>query len=425
MRVARTALAAAVVCAVALGLGQAVGGSAVLPLGIAASSRPPRLWTAPDWYVATDLAAGRTNADNLVWLESGRVPGVGTAYEPMVRSALLDLRRLSRDNGAVAAGAGPKWNYDWPRDTAFVAVALDRSGHAADAQRALRFLAEVQGPDGSLEARYLLDGSGVPDARPRQDDGPGWVLWAVATVVANPAEDGVAHDPPRPAGVRLDPEVRRLADRSLAHLLATTANGSRLPAATPDYWEVPQQRPSLGLVAPMLAGLRSAAGLYDALGDKDRAARATAAATRFDTVVRGAFAPSYQRFGRDGGRDAAVAMLMPPFAPESPSVAGAWVGYQGGAVRPGGGLAPGTAWRQHGESWTPETALVAYTAAASGRTVMARQWMDWLDAHRTPWGALPEKVMPDGSAAGPAPLAWTAALVVLTADELDRTPPLG
>jgi GH15 family glucan-1,4-alpha-glucosidase len=45
--------------------------------------------------------------------------------------------------------------------------------------------------------------------------------------------------------------------------------------------------------------------------------------------------------------------------------------------------------------------------------------MDWLDAHRTRWGSLPEKVLADGAPAGPAPLAWTAALVVLTAAQLD------
>jgi len=42
-----------------------------------------------------------------------------------------------------------------------------------------------------------------------------------------------------------------------------------------------------------------------------------------------------------------------------------------------------------------------------------------LSAHRTPDGALPEKVLADGSPAAVAPLAWTAATVVLTAATLD------
>jgi GH15 family glucan-1,4-alpha-glucosidase len=62
--------------------------------------------------------------------------------------------------------------------------------------------------------------------------------------------------------------------------------------------------------------------------------------------------------------------------------------------------------------------MVAYTAAASGHPLVAEHWMTWLDRHCTTWGSLPEKVLPDGRPAGPAPLAWTAALVVLTEREL-------
>jgi GH15 family glucan-1,4-alpha-glucosidase len=93
--------------------------------------------------------------------------------------------------------------------------------------------------------------------------------------------------------------------------------------------------------------------------------------------------------------------------------------YQCDALRPAGGLAPGSKWKNDGISWTPETALVAYTAAMSGRPEISARWMDWLDDHRTPRGSLPEKVLATGATAGPAPLAWTAALVVLTTAELE------
>ena len=43
----------------------------------------------------------------------------------------------------------------------------------------------------------------------------------------------------------------------------------------------------------------------------------------------------------------------------------------------------------------------------------AEALLAWLEAHRTASGALPEKVRPDGAPAGPAPLAWTDALVLL------------
>ena len=59
-------------------------------------------------------------------------------------------------------------------------------------------------------------------------------------------------------------------------------------------------------------------------------------------------------------------------------------------------------------------------AAASGDRQQALERLRWLDDHRTAEGSLPEKVLADGRPAAVAPLAWTAAAVVLTADVLDR-----
>jgi GH15 family glucan-1,4-alpha-glucosidase len=88
-------------------------------------------------------------------------------------------------------------------------------------------------------------------------------------------------------------------------------------------------------------------------------------------------------------------------------------------ARPAGGLAPGAGWRQDGISWTPQTSLYALTAAANGDDAQAHARLAWLDAHRTAMGALPEKVLADGSPAAVAPLAWTAACVVLAVATLD------
>lgn len=431
MRHRRWPVLAAVLVALAILLSQVL----VRTPSFGTAGGVPALHTSPDWYVALDEAHGRTNDDNLAWVAGGTIPGTGTAYEPMVRAALLDLRRLSTPTGAMAAGAGARWAYDWPRDTAFVAVALDRSGHRNEALAMLGWLGAQQAPDGGLAARYRLDGGGTPDARPAQADGPGWVLWALGAILED--EGYAAWTRGRERILRADPSlppaVRMLATRSLDRLLALTRQGWRLPPVTPDYWEVTQAQVSLGEVAPMLAGLEGAEVVFTRLGDHGRAAAAARAADRFAGVVDRAFGPTFQRYGDAGGRDAALAMLMPPFvepagrfgtAAGAPGrrVASAWTDYQAGALRSAGGLAPGTGWFNHGESWTPETALVAYSAAASGRSVVARRWMDWLSGHRTPWGALPEKVLVDGRPAGPAPLAWTDALVVLTASELDRRP---
>jgi glucoamylase len=388
---------------------------------IAATASPtpaaqPNLITSAGWRITHDIPGPvhRGPIADGAWLSLGSVPGEGTRWEDMVRMVLLDLHRLSEPGGAVAAGAADRWNYAWPRDTAFVAVALARTGHHAEALQELKFLQRVQLEDGGFEARYLLDGSGPPDGRARQSDGAGWALWALWEVSRS------SGDVSSPTG------LRSLLDKATGFALAVTDDGRRIPPASPDYWEVRVSRTSLGTVAPLLAGLHASESMYDALGEPAPARRAGAAAARLRTIVRERFADGYERFGSGwfggGGLDAAVTFLMPPFAESpSPRVVDAWLRYQSDAVRPAGGLAPGAGWKQDGISWTPETALVAYTAAMSGRHEIAEHWMDWLNAHRTGWGSLPEKVLATGAPAGPAPLAWTASLVILTAAELEST----
>jgi GH15 family glucan-1,4-alpha-glucosidase len=58
------------------------------------------------------------------------------------------------------------------------------------------------------------------------------------------------------------------------------------------------------------------------------------------------------------------------------------------------------------------------TAAFLGQRKEALARLRWLDQHRTAAGSLPEKILADGQPAAVSPLAWTAATVVITADQL-------
>ncbi|MDN5795809.1 MAG: glycoside hydrolase family 15 [Intrasporangium sp.] len=342
------------------------------------------------------------------WLTGGTVPGSG-APDGLVAEALMDLHGLLGPDGAVLAGPAGIWRYVWPRDASFVVVALAATGHLEQAWATLRFLSRVQLPDGGFEARYLPDGSGPPDDRQRQSDGAGWVLWALDMARSVSGASAI------PADLRL------MRDRAASFVDHQTSGATTLPVASPDYWEVPERAVTLGTISPMATGLEAAARTCTAEGNRSAAARWSGAAGRLSALVVRELGPAYDRYGRSGGGDAATPMLLPPFAVDlPPDVLSAWSRYAVEARRPAGGLAPGTGWRADGVSWTAETALVAYTAAAIGRRDEARRWLAWLAAHRTAWGSVPEKVRADGRAAGPAPLAWTAALIVLTAHELDR-----
>ena len=314
--------------------------------------------------------------------------------------------------GAVVAAPVGIWRYVWPRDAAFAAAALSAVNLPQEALGVLGNLASWQRADGGFEARYTSSGR-VPDNRPAQADGAGWFLWAAGRLLA----DGV---PAADLRDRLGAPLARAASR----LLGITDTPSHLPAASPDYWEVAETVLTLGTAAPVLLGLEAATALARAGIDLGGPAQALAERV---TAVRSAmernFAPAWGRHLQRDDVDAAIALVLPPF---TRPLAGARTVRQTAAARmhrPTGGLAPGAGWRDDGISWTPETALMAWSALALGMEEEGTRLLAWLEAHRTAAGALPEKVLADGAPAGPAPLAWTCALILLATASRTEAPP--
>lgn len=376
---------------------------------------------AADVVPGTRVLAGTADTDRLIaeerqWLAAGTTPAVPGLDRELVVGALLDLRVLSQTHGVPVAGWSPAWRYVWPRDSAFAASALARTGHVADAEQILAFLGRMQPVTGEFQARYRPDGSGVPDARGVQLDGAGWALWATAQVAAEvmPAR--------RPAFVQ---RHRTLVDRSTAAALRAIDNPRSLPPASADYWEVPERRPTLSTAALLAAGLEAAGGLYALVGDLPSQRTAVDGTER----LRASILTNFGRSGfprRLGGRrdsvDLGVNFLLPPFTAQAdPSVVAAWRQAGSALSRPAGGLAPGGSWPRDGISWTNVTATHALTAAALGDRTSALARLEWLDRYRTAAGSVPEKVLADGSLASVAPLAWTAAAVIITAASLSPT----
>lgn len=350
--------------------------------------------------------------------------------------------------GAVVAAPVGYWRYTWPRDASFGAVALGTVGLGDEALAVLDHLAALQLPDGSFAARYTHSGQ-VPDARPAQTDGVGWFLWAAGCLAggslapqgaptgasqgtsAGGAQPGPTSQPGSGArsgastqsgsGAQSGPATSgwggRLVTalgRAAACLMTRTATPSHLPAASPDYWEVRERTLTLGTAAPVLMGLEAAHAL--ARAGLDLGLEASALGERCSrvrqAVVRN-YGPTWGRYPRTDAVDAAIALVGPPFMEALPGVEAVRATARARLGRRSGGLAPGSSWRDDGVSWTPETALVALSARYWGWQGEAEALLAWLEAHRTASGALPEKVRPDGAPAGPAPLAWSDALVLL------------
>lgn len=350
--------------------------------------------------------------DDRDWLAAGTVPSVPElGGSSMVRDALTDLHRLSDGGSVPVAGLAGPWRYVWPRDAAFVAAAFARTGHLSDAESIIDFLQQVQAADGTFQARYRATTGTPPDDRGVQLDGTGWALWATAEVAgALPSAERTSF---------LD-DHERLLTRS-TELLERLANRPRLPVSS-DYWEVRETKPTLATAAVLAAGLDAAADLRELQGDQPAALAASTAAGRLRSMITREFGPDgYPR--RLGGSvrsvDLGVAFLLPPFGTAGdPGVLRAWQTVPRRLHRPAGGLAPGGSWRRDGISWTNITATAAMTDAAIGDRHGAVAWLRWIDAHRTPSGSIPEKVLWNGRPASVAPLAWSAAAVVLTATEL-------
>lgn len=385
----------------------------VVAAGVTADYLPGSRVLNPGPGDADALAAAQAlAAESREWLAAGTVPGRDGPYADMVEGALLDMRALLLDDGASVAGWSAKWRYVWPRDASFVSVAMATTGHPDEALEILSFLQRVQRSGGAFEARYLPDGSGPPDDRGIQTDGTGWALWATQSVLAT-----IADDTDRAAAVR---SLRPLITRSTQHLLDLTDRRGSLPPASSDFWEVGEASLTLGTAAPVLSGLEAAALLNAELGHPAAAEAATSRASALRQAIVDRFGPRFARYTDGQSRDAASAFLLPPFqAVAVPGALTAWRASAREMSRPAGGLAPGAGWKNDGISWTPQTSLYGLTAAWAGDTESAEAWLTWLDTHRTSSGAIPEKVLGDGSPAAVAPLSWSAACVVLAVAQLD------
>jgi GH15 family glucan-1,4-alpha-glucosidase len=326
----------------------------------------------------------------------------------MATRALLDLRLSTQPDGAVVAGWRSYWRYSWPRDSSWAAVALADTGHRVDAFHILQFLQRTQLADGGWAARYWTDGPGpVRDGRPAELDAVGWVPWAVWSWVAVQRPDNRVV---RRQLAGLWPMVSAAADAAVRSL---SADG--LPAASMDYWEDSVQV-TLGTSAALLVGLHAAVALAGEFGAGGRALAWAKAAARLSAGIRAAFGHyGYHRVPYvTSGADAAITFLGPPFEPLDSALKWAALGAQRAlTLKPGGGLLPGTSWRNKTVAWTAETAFFALFWASAGHRPQSAAILSWLATHRTALGVLPEKVTGSGRPVSVAPLAWTDAVVLL------------
>ncbi|HTT94362.1 MAG TPA: glycoside hydrolase family 15 protein [Solirubrobacterales bacterium] len=329
---------------------------------------------------ATAGVVRAARADARRWLLGSR--GLGAAAPSWARSmyarSLLTVQALtSRRTGAVAAGARDGWAYVWPRDAASAALALEASGHRAEARAVARFLT---GLDLGAAARFTEAGAPVP-GRAAQGDALGWVTVA-ARAAHTPA-------PARPLPWRDRADYQESSPGTyLGNALAATAtdvDGRRTRRAD-----------GISAARRILGEFGTRAGLVRVAGDPG---------SGLDSAAGWAVRP----FGLRALYPAAELTLRRLVADGTPY-----------------GITPGEGWEGGEDPWTAPTAWSAWALAAlaaEGRGAPDRRAALGLlaDLRRasTPAGDLPERVgVETGVPTSTTPLLWSSAFAVLALREL-------
>ena len=297
----------------------------------------------------------------------GRSRPLGTGAPRWARSmyerSLMTIHALtSRKTGAVAAGARDGWAYVWPRDAATAALALETSGHHAEARRVARFLT---GLDLDAAARFTESGAPVP-GRDAQGDAFGWVTAAA-----------------KATGIKPPKGPHRWRDRAdYQESSPGTYLGNALAAA-----------------GAHVDGPKT--GLFDGFS-----------AHQHRGLVRVEGDPG-------SGLDSAAGWAVRPFRLRALYPAAERTLLQ--LTRDGTeyGITPGEGWEGGDDPWTAPTAWSAWALAGLGDRRSALSLVADLRRAATPAGDLPERVgVHTGIPTSTTPLLWSSAFAVLALREL-------
>ncbi|MBS1894994.1 MAG: hypothetical protein JST59_27150 [Actinobacteria bacterium] len=321
---------------------------------------------APAAAARETIASATTAARH--WLAGSRSLGSASHGTPrwasaMYERSLLTIHALtSRRTGAVAAGARDGWAYVWPRDAATAALALEASGHRAEARKVAQFLT---GLDLSAAARFTESGAPVSD-RAAQGDAFGWTTVAAKATGIKP-----------PRGPYEWQDRADYQESSPGNYL-----GNALAAASSDV-DGPKSPDILDFSAHQHGGLFRAEG---------------EAGSGLDSAAGWAVRP----FG--------LRVLFPAAERTLLSLAAQGTRY---------GITPGEGWEGGDDPWTAPTAWSAWALAGLGDRKAALSLLGDLRRATTPAGDLPERIgLHTGIPTSTTPLLWSSAFAVLALREI-------
>lgn len=378
--------------------------------------------------------------------------GLSGPIMDLYKRSLLLIRLHADNHGGIVAAADSDimafnrdtYTYVWPRDGAFVSMALDRAGYGELSHRFFEFCAKVQMPDGYLLHKYNPDTSlgsswhpwlrdGEPQL-PIQEDETALVICAIAK-----------HFEALQDFEFLQQMFDRFVKKAAQFLCDFREDETGLPLWSYDLWEE-HRGVFTYTTACTIAGLHAAAHIAQILGHFTHAERYQNAADDmrqallfhlYDEETKCFLKKIKRKDGktieRDTTPDASVCMVwklgvLPPDDPRvvttmerlratltvRTSVGGLaryTTDYYQSVVPPNGDV-PGNPWIIT-SLWDAQWII----ARAKKREDLAPAlgWLEWARSHASPSGILPEQVHPfTGAPLSVGPLTWSHAMFVET-----------
>lgn len=342
---------------------------------------------------------------------------LGDVASRLRRESVLVLKLATAANGAIIASpdtsslvaGGDTYNYCWFRDGGYVSQAMDGSGLRELAARFLQFAAHCQSPDGSFIHRYFPDGEVGSTWHP-----PPFLQIDQTATVLSAAWHHLDHGADPDVLLHLWPMVKAAAN----FLVDFRDPATGLPSPSFDLWEE-----RLGIhtysAAAVAHGLESAARISKILGKETPRWQSAADEIRA-LVVAKMWDASASRFvrslsPRDDRIDASILLaldlgLLPPDDPKYRATVELterrlWSPTVGGLAR-----YEGDAYYGSENPWVVCTLWLAAAHLALGNRPRSRELIDWVVAHSTPTGLLPEQVdSQEGRPRSATPLVWSHA----------------
>ena len=339
-----------------------------------------------------------------------------------MRSLLATVCHVDRGGSIIAScdsqikqQGADYYTYCWPRDAAWVAVALDKAGYGYLCGRTYRFFKKIIDPKGFFRHKYTPSGSLGSTWHPLpmiQIDETATPLYALHRHWEE--ERNVMT-----LSALYDPLVKPAAD-----FLVSFMDDNGLPKPSFDLWEERKGVYSYSC-ACVYGGLSGASSIATALGDDDSARRWRSAAEDLKgAILRELYDHKLGRFRRGLGDDTVDASLfalwyMGVVPASDPMAAGTMRAIEESLGRPGGGIAryTGDGYQGHMNSWPLCTLWLAQWYIRIRDMPKALALIEWCAVKAAAGGLMPEQVDRSGRPVSVLPLAWSHSTFVLAVIE--------